>query len=76
MVLYLKFGSNLPGCPFHKQGTLIHDKHLVGIRNDILQAVFGEQYSSPNITINLLHGLQKIGGCNGIQLGGWLVQDQ
>ena len=68
--------ANVPGGIIGNDPATIHDDGPVGIGEDILHTVFGDDDGGAQFDIDFPDGVEKIGSGNGVQLAGGLIQDQ
>ena len=68
--------GNISGDVAVHHPALSHHQQPVAHRDDLLQAVLGDDDGSAQFPVQLAHGGDEIRRGNGIQLGGRLVQDE
>ena len=76
LISIMKTSSNLSWCSLHLDPPIRHYIHLICIWKDLLQPVLRQYHSRADIPVDFFYCFQKVRGCNRIQLGGWLIQDQ
>ena len=68
--------SHLPGGAVTEDFALLQHHHPVGHGEHLVQAVLHHHHGQPQLLVEPLEGVEKVGGRHGVQLGGGLVQHQ
>ena len=67
---------HLPGGAVAEDFALLQHHHLVRHGEHLVQTVLHHHHRQPQLLIEPLEGMEKVGGRHGVQLGGGLVQHQ
>ena len=72
----MQLPGGIPGRGIGDNAAGLHDNHPVCRREHILRPVLGNENGGAQLPIDFFQSIQEVGGGNGVQLAGGLVQNQ